>query len=197
MTARAAALAAVLLSLSAGLAQAHTVIEGIGGFSGGLLHPLLVPAHVLALVALGCVTGTLNFHARLLVIVVFVAAAVLSVGLVTLAFSAVNAELIVLSLAGFAGLLLAAGLRMPWAMIVALAMCVAAALTFDSVPAVLSARDTILSLAGTIVAATLLLAATAFLSAAGPQVWRRIGIRILGSWIAASAIMVLALRLAA
>lgn len=196
MKARAAALAAVLLSLSAGFAQAHTVIEGIGGFSGGLLHPLLVPAHVLALVALGCLTGALTFHARLLVIVVFVATAAISVVLVTMAFSAMNAELIVLSLAGLTGLLLASGLRMPLAIIVVLAVCVAAALTFDSVPAVLSARGTILSLAGTIVAATLLLAATAFLSAAGPQVWQRIGPRILGSWIAASAIMVLALRLA-
>lgn len=196
MKARAAALAAVLLSLSAGFAQAHAVIEGIGGFSGGLLHPLLVPAHVLALVALGCLTGALTFHARLLVIPVFAAAAALSIMLVTMAFSAMNAELIVLSLAGLTGLLLASGLRMPLAIIVVLAVCVAAALTFDSVPAVLSARATILSLAGTIGAATLLLAATAFLSAAGPQVWQRIGPRILGSWIAASAIMVLALRLA-
>lgn len=194
MKASAAALAAVLLSLSAGFAQAHTVIEGVGGFSGGLLHPLLVPAHGLALVALGCLTGSLDFYGRLIVMTAFVAAATLSVVLVTMAFSAVNAELVVLSLAGFAGLLLAAGLRMPLAMIVVLAVCVAGALTFDSVPALLSAQDTILSLAGTIIAATFLLAAIAFLSAAGPQVWRRIGTRILGSWIAASAVMVLALR---
>lgn len=197
MKGRAAALAAVLLALSTGLVQAHTVIEGIGGFPGGLLHPLLVAAHALALIALGCLTGTLDFRARFVVIVVFVAAAALSVMLVTLAFSAVNAELIVLSLAGFAGLLLAAGLRVPLAMIVVLAICVAAAVTFDSVPTVLSAQDTILSLAGTAIAVTLLLAAIAFLSAAGPHIWRRIGTRILGSWIAASAIMVLALRWAA
>ena len=196
MKACAAALAAVLVLLSAGFAQAHTVIEGVGGFSGGLLHPLLVPAHVLALLALGCLTGTLDFRMRLVVIAVFVAAAALSVVLVTMAFSAVNAELVVLSLAGFAGLLLVAGLRMPLAMIVVLAVCVAGALIFDSVPALLSAQDTILSLAGTIIAATFLLAAITFLSGAGPQVWRRIGIRILGSWIAASAVMVLALRLA-
>ncbi|RKE72342.1 HupE/UreJ family protein [Pseudorhodoplanes sinuspersici] len=194
MKARAAARAAVLLSLSAGFAQAHTIVEGIGGFSGGVMHPLLVPAHVLALVALGCLTGALNFRARLVVIAMFVAVAVLSVVLVTMAFSAVNAELIVLSLAGFAGLLLAAAVPVPLAMIIVLAICVAAALTFDSVPAVLSSQDTILSLVGTILAAALLLVVITFLSASGPQVWRRIGTRILGSWIAASAIMVLALR---
>lgn len=197
MKGRAAALAVGLLSLSAGLAQAHTVIDGIGGFPGGLLHPLLVPAHALALIALGCLTSTLDGRARLLVIAVFIVAAAISVMLVTMAFSAVNAELIVLSLAGFAALLLASGLRIPSAVIAVLTMCIAMAVTFDSVPAVISAKDTILSLAGTIIAATSLLAAVTFLSAAGPQVWRRIGIRILGSWIAASAIMVLALRLAA
>ena len=195
MKGRAAAVAAVLLLPSAKLAQAHAVIDGIGGFSGGLLHPLLIPAHGLALVALGCLCGALNVRARLRVIAIFVAVAAVCIVLVTMAFSAVNAELIVLSLAGFAGLLLATGLRMPLAMLVVLAICVAGALTFDSVPALLSAQDTILSLAGTIIAATFLFAAITFLSGAGPQVWRRIGIRILGSWIAASAIMVLALRL--
>jgi hypothetical protein len=91
-------------------------------------------------------------------------------------------------------LLLAAGLRAPSAIIMVLAVCVAAAVTLDSVPALLSAQDTILSLAGTILAAACLLTAVAFVSAMGPQVWQRIGTRILGSWIAASAIMVLALR---
>ena len=194
MKGRAAALAAVLLLPSASLAQAHAVIDGIGGFSGGLLHPLLVPAHGLALVALGCLISALNVRARLMVIGVFVAAAAICVVLVTMAFSARNSELVVLSLAGLTGLLLAAGLRVPLAVAVLVAMGVAAAVTLDSVPALLSAQDTILSLAGTALAAAFLLTAVAFLSAAGPQVWQRIGTRILGSWIAASAVMVLALR---
>jgi hypothetical protein len=41
-----------------------------------------------------------------------------------------------------------------------------------------------------------MIAAIAFISAALPAFWQRIGIRIAGSWIAASAILVLALRLA-
>jgi hypothetical protein len=141
MKGRAAALAVGLLSLSAGLAQAHTVIDGIGGFPGGLLHPLLVPAHALALIGLGCLTSTLDGRARLLVIAVFIVAAAISIMLVTMAFSAVDAELIVLSLAGFAGLLLTSGLPIPSAVIAVLAMCIAMAVTFDSVPAVISAKD--------------------------------------------------------
>ena len=45
---RRAALAAVILCLATAAAQAHTVIPGIGGFPGGLLHPLLVPSHALS-----------------------------------------------------------------------------------------------------------------------------------------------------
>ena len=55
---------------------------------------------------------------------------------------------------------------------------------------------TALSLAGTVTAAIGLASASAWLSGALPQRIRTISVRIAGSWIAASAIMVLALRLA-
>src|SRR5262250_488988 len=45
------------LVVAGGPAQAHDVVAGVGGFSGGLLHPLLVPAHALALLALGLALG--------------------------------------------------------------------------------------------------------------------------------------------
>ena len=38
-------------------AFAHLPIEGVGGFYGGLLHPILVPAHALSVVALGLFIG--------------------------------------------------------------------------------------------------------------------------------------------
>jgi hydrogenase/urease accessory protein HupE len=50
-----AVLAALLLATDP--AHAHDVVAGVGGFYGGLLHPLLVPAHVLALTSLGLLIG--------------------------------------------------------------------------------------------------------------------------------------------
>ena len=196
MTPRAAWLAATVVPLSASAAQAHTVIDGVGGFPGGLLHPLLVPAHGLALIALSCLVGRFEWRTRLMLIALFAAGCGLAIALVTMAFSANAAELVVLALASLTGLLLAAGLRLPSPIVAILVICVGAAITLDSVPAVLTVKETILSLCGTVLAATSLLALIAFLSAAGPSLWQRIGIRILGSWIAASAIMVLALRVA-
>lgn len=191
----AAGLTVALFLLSAGVADAHTVIDGVSGFQGGLVHPLLVPAHMLVLLALGCLTGQIGAASRWLAIAVFAAAAVASVLLVTLAFSAVNAELLVLVLGALSGLLLASGWCVSLTIILVLAVCIAAAIVFDSVPAVLSVQETILSLAGTSIAATAIVTVVALASAAGPQLWQRIGVRILGSWIAASAIIVLALRL--
>ena len=56
-------------------------------------------------------------------------------------------------------------------------------------------RATVLALAGTMITAAVTLILVAAITADRTRDWQRIGIRILGSWIAASAILVLALRL--
>ncbi len=194
---RRAALAAALLCLTTAAAQAHTVIPGIGGFPGGLLHPLLVPAHTLALIAFGLLAGRFTMPAQMLLLTVFVIAACVSFALIAMAYSATRAETLILGLSAAVGLVLAAGLLLPLPVIAGLTAVIAGALMFDSVPPVLSVSETALSLTGTVTAAAALAAASAWLSGALPQHIRQIAVRIAGSWIAASAIMVMALRLAA
>ena len=46
----------VVLALP-GTASAHSGFAGATGFTGGLLHPLLVPAHILVVAALGLLIG--------------------------------------------------------------------------------------------------------------------------------------------
>ncbi len=192
-----AALAAAFLCLMTAAAQAHTVIPGIGGFPGGLLHPLLVPAHTLTLIALGLMAGRFTRPAQALLLAVFAIAACLSFALIAMAYSATQAETLILALSAAIGLALAAGLLLPLPVAAGLTAVIAGALMFDSVPPVLSVRETALSLAGTVTAAIALAAASAWLSGALPQRIQTMAVRIAGSWIAASAIMVLALRLTA
>ena len=52
-----AAALALLLLFNADAARAHAPVPGLEGFPGGLLHPLLVPAHLLALLGLGLFIG--------------------------------------------------------------------------------------------------------------------------------------------
>jgi urease accessory protein len=191
-----AALAAALLLLATVPAPAHTVIPGIGGFSGGLLHPLLVPAHALTLIALGFLTGTYTARTQILLFVLFAAAAVAAFVLIAMAYSATQADMVVLCLGAATGLLLATNIALPVPATAAVVAAVSGAVTFDSVPPVTSVSETISSLTGTALSALALVAAAALISGALPDHVRPIAIRIAGSWIAASAIMVLALRLA-
>ena len=193
---RRAALAAALICFAAADARAHTVIPGVSGFPGGLLHPLLVPAHALALIALGLLAATLPQREAARVLTVFGLTAILAFIPIALAYSADRAELLILGLATAAGLILAAALVPPLSVAALLAAALALAVMFDSVPPVPSIAETLLSLTGTALAATALCAVTALLFG---RVRVRIGplaARVLGSWIAASALMVLALRLA-
>lgn len=192
----AAVAAAAALGLSAAAAHAHNVAEGYPPLAGGLLHPLLVPSHALALVALGLVAGASPMRQRLVSVATFVAATCVSVALVTRAFSAHEAELQLLLLAVASGLLLAAGTRLPLAAACFLAGLAATALIFDSVPAIPSVRDTLISLLASALAAAALLASVAALSAAIPRALRAVAIRVAGAWIAAGALMLLALRFA-
>lgn len=193
---RIAASIAAILFWSAGAAHAHVVIPGIGGFEGGLLHPILVLSHALALIALGLLAGMRPLRKRLLVIATFAVAMLSAFGLVSMAYATDRAELAVLALAAITGLVLAAWPMAPLAVAALISALTGGAILFDSVPAVPSVRETVAALCGTALAATAMLAVTAFASAALPAFWPRIGVRIAGSWIAASAILVLALRLA-
>lgn len=193
---RRAALAAALLFFATAAARAHIVIPGVSGFTGGLLHPLLVPSHALALIALGLLVGTFAGRVQIMLFAVFAAAALAASGLITLAYSATQAETLILCLGAAIGLLLAANLAPPPPVAAIVAAALSIAVTFDSVPALLSISETALALAGTTLSAIALVAATARISRALPLAVRQIGVRIAGSWIAASAIMALALRFA-
>jgi urease accessory protein len=194
---RRAAPAAALLCLATAAAQAHTVIPGIGGFPGGLLHPLLVPAHALTLIALGLLAANFARPAQALLLAVFAVAAVAAFILIAMAYSTIQAETLILCLGAAIGLLLAANFVPPFPVAAALTATIAGAIIFDSVPPVLSVSQTALSLTGTAMAAIAVSSASAWLSGALPLRIRQVAVRIAGSWIAASAIMVLALRFAA
>src|SRR5262245_23327334 len=80
---RAWLLAASVLLLSAGSAWAHPPPLGIGGFAGGLLHPLFVLGHFMAIVALGLLIGRQTGWTRIAVLC-FVAGLAVGLGVLML-----------------------------------------------------------------------------------------------------------------
>ncbi|NWG25838.1 MAG: HupE/UreJ family protein [Pseudorhodoplanes sp.] len=191
-----AAFAALVLLAAPEAAQAHVVIEGMSGFSGGLLHPLLVPAHILALLGGGLMAGCQSRRDGIALIAIFAGSLGVASGLVATAYAAQEPGLVLLAATAIAGLGAAYGRPLPLPASAIVVGLVAIALLLDSVPAVPSRAETMLALSGTALTAIALFAFVTMLSVAARPGWPRTGIRIAGSWCAASALLVLVAQLA-
>jgi urease accessory protein len=195
MIARLRWLVAAIWLTAADAAAAHPAYPGARGFFGGVLHPVLVPMHLMAIVALGLLIGGQARWGRS-VPAAYVLALATGLVAIALAYVPTRAEEALLSLTAIVGMLVA--WARPLANVVGgmLAAGIGLALALDSPPEALSLLDGYLALLGTALAAAGLLVAAATLASGLRRDWSWIGMRILGSWIAASAIMTMALRLA-
>ncbi len=164
-------------------------------FVGGVTQ-FFVPSHLLAVVALGLLAGQHAERFPLSLLAAFTLG--LLAGSITVA-SAIRdnpASLGLLMLAAVAaGLVIAAYAISEWLAAV-MAFAVGSALPLNAPPHELTIVNAIASQAGLAVAAILVLALVAAIAMQATRPWQRIGLRVVGSWIAASAILVLALRLA-
>jgi urease accessory protein len=166
----------------------------LGGFYSGLTNPFLVPAHVLVLIGLGLSIGLQRASAR--------SFAAFGLGLIgglaalAQAVGQTSAPTVLLAGAVLIGLAIAGQVQVPWFLAAPVAAAIGMAVGLDSPPQATSLRAAIAALAGTAVGATLVVGVVSIVAARANRAWQRIGVRILGSWIAASAAMVLALGLA-
>ncbi|GAA3961991.1 hypothetical protein GCM10022278_20020 [Allohahella marinimesophila] len=176
-------------------ALAHSPIEGIGNFYNGLLHPVFVPAHLLLLLALGLFLGQRGLSAVKSAIGLFALAAI--AGLTAAWFyTPPNAEIMLLGLSAIVGLAVAIAPNVTRLPCTVLALLAGGLLGLDSAQEGLSGQDKLIALIGSGVAMCLLLfypmALAGFVRS---KPWQKIGVRIVGSWIAASSLLVLALSL--
>jgi urease accessory protein len=168
----------------------------MSGFLGGLIHPLAIPGHALALLALALLIGHRQRREGIVALAAFVVGLV--VGLAGIAFGVGETPSLDLLLAATA---LAAGLvvlaiAVPVTIRAGLAAVTGVALGLDSPPEAISLAVGMAMLIGAGLGASLVLALLATGVSYLTRPWQRIGIRIVASWIAASAILVLALRFA-
>jgi urease accessory protein len=187
------ALILVALLAMAEPASAHNVL-GATGFTGGLLHPFVVPTHIVAAAALALLMGQQNWGSS--TFAVYAVAIIAGLGTVALAYVPTRAEEALLMLAAVIGLLVAWSRRLPLATGLTFAAAVGFALALDSPPEGISLAEANLALLGTAISAVIVLVALVQMTSRLTRLWQRVGARILGSWIAASAVLVLALWLA-
>jgi hypothetical protein len=164
------------------------------GFGLGILQPLLTPAHVLAFIGLGLLIGRQR-GARALLLALFALSLAAGLGALATAVGVTPARNVLLASAALSGIGVAAAITVPRFAVGLLAAASGVALGLDSPPETVSIAMGNAMLAGTWVGGCLFLAIVVGSTARLTTAWQQIALRVLGSWIAASAILSLALRL--
>jgi urease accessory protein len=190
----AARLAALVLVIATAPAAAHAPIYSGVGLVGGFLHPVSLPAHVLALVGLGLVAGQ-QTEGRPALLAMFALGLAAGLIAIVLAVGPSSANLVLTAAAVVAGAWAALSHPMPPLVGWPLMSVAGAAIGLDSPPETASIRDANLMLVGTGLGASAALVAIVAGVATLRCHWQRLGVRIIGSWVAASAMLVLALAL--
>jgi hydrogenase/urease accessory protein HupE len=184
----------ILLSVGADSARAEAPIGGIEGFYGGLLRPILVPAHALGLLALGLFIGQQDSRDRRAPAAIFAAALIIGLGALVLAVGQTPAADVLLVNTAALGVLVAIARPLPRPVGWLAAAVTGAAVGLDSPPQVISIALATVTLIGTGLGACIALAIVVGVTACLRRHWQLLGVRILGSWIAASAVLALAVR---
>jgi hydrogenase/urease accessory protein HupE len=177
-------------------ACAHPPFAGATGFYGGLLHPLFVPTHAIAILSLGLLIGQHKPHWRWPLTLAYAAGLGIGFAAMISAFAPHFSAEAVLAVTAIDGALVAFALAVPWLMACVLAIAVGITLALDSSPGGISVREANVIILGTFCGAVILLWAILEVEANLRRQWQRLGVRILGSWIAASAVLVLTWQLA-
>ncbi len=173
-------------------AFAHSTIEGIGDFYNGLAHPFVVPAHAMLLIALGLLLGQQGTEHVRRGLPAFAAALALALLLSNQA-TALPLPGVLLGAGTLTGLLLAAALPLPGWSTLLLALLAGVLVGIDSDPGNQAGIARLTTLAGTWLAASFAVLWFFVVADMRQKAWQRIAVRVAGSWIAAIAIMVLAL----
>lgn len=176
-----------------GIVFAHSPIKGMSHFYGGLLHPVFVPAHLLLLVAAGLFYGQLDPNKNKQALLAFVVATLAGLGVAWFSL-AVPIETVILCCAAVTGILVTLKMAVSsyWcSLVLALAGFLVG---MDSAQESLPGRDRMISLIGSSIGIFLLVIyAMGLADYCNKRAWQQIGVRVIGSWIAASALLVLAL----
>lgn len=167
-------------------------------FWQGCLHPLLVPAHLLVLLALGLLLGQQTPSTIRTSLVVYVAGLGGALLLTRVLPRMEQSELSLLVLALNLGLLVILKLRINLALIVTLSISTSILIGLDSRVSALPGLDAskiYLQLLGIAFSASLLLSLLALISFYLNKLLAGIAVRIIGAWVTAGSLMVLALFL--
>lgn len=186
----------LLLTAAASNAFAHGAIKGFGSFAGGVIHPLIEPAHLVALVTLALMVGQRGIVPSKWTLIALSACAALGL-LVASQGTAFGTDGLVLAAACVAGLAVMAARPLPAAVCALLGGAIGLGIGLGTDPEGLKAGAIVASQAGTWLGASFSVLSAGTLISEARHAWMRILVRVAASWMTAVALLVLALRLTA
>ena len=180
-----------LCALSQG-AAAHGSVQGLGNFFSGLAHPLLEPAHLICLIALGLLIGQRGLAATRPAAQSFIAGSVTGLVLAGLGWPQdTDAPLLVAAAA--VGLAVVTALPVPRGVCALAASLIGLAIGLGSSPEGVSGSARVVMMIGTAVGVCVWMFNVVGLVHELERPWLKVGVRVVGSWITASAVLVMAL----
>jgi urease accessory protein len=165
----------------------------VTGFANGALQAL-IPLHLLALIAVALLAARMPFRQRVGLVAAFAAGLVAGLVTLTLGVGETPAADGLMVAAALCGLVAAAALRPRATLTALLAAGIGVAVALDSPPDSISLREAIFALVGTAFAGIAAIAIAVEAAALLGRLWQGIVLRVAGSWTAAIAVLVLALR---
>ena len=177
--------------------MAHGAVPGMKGLGIGLIHPLITPAHLLLLLALGLLAGLGHSRTLALLTKLFMPSSTIALLLTAQFVFPSWMQIVVLLLALSCALLVAWSARLTDKTIGGLFAATAIALGLDSgVSGGATTASTLVTLAGTWIGLNLFAINFAYYASVLPRKrWVITGVRVVGSWIAAICFLVIAFSL--
>jgi len=191
----------VVLLATPNMALAHGSVVGAGNFYNGLLHPLFVPAHFLLLSALSLLLAQQPLHNNKTHFMVFIITVVIGLSCAWFAIGK-DPEILLLASTAVVGVLVVLKPKLSVWLGASIAACVGLMVGLDSKQADLSGLAKFTVFCGSGIGITLFIVYPfAILQSFKVDTvdrfhWLDIAIRVLGSWAAACALLVLALSVA-
>jgi len=167
-------------------------------FMKGFYHPMMVPAHIIALFALGLLLGQQGWRAIKVVVPTFVLALIASLIMTRYQSAPWEAELVLLPLAAITGLLVVIKLNLGPVVPLLISIIAAVVIGMDSaVPRIpgLQAAKIYSHLTGSGIFASGLLLVISLISVSLRKLLDGVILRILGAWSTAGAVLVVTLLL--
>lgn len=175
--------------------HAHSPVPGVASFFNGALHPLFIPAQLLVIIAFALFTGQQGVRENLTGLLSFVTGCV--AGLLASQWQpAMDMQSLLLVAAAMLGLLVAANIKQRGMAYWLIAVLCGLFIGLDSSQPEMTGKDLWFALLGTLAGVYLLLLyPMALAEYLRKHAWQQIIVRVAGSWVAASALLVFSLQL--